>query len=181
MTTRPKREADRKRTSGKATSTKATSTKVIPTKIGGGKRSVPTRQVPSPATVSVLHLSRAAIEALHHESLAEHGGLDGLRDEGLLESALGRYINKAMYEPDSSLAELAAALAFGLARNHAFNDGNKRIALIASFTFLELNGVRVTATEAEAYEAVYGLAAGQLSETDMAAWFAAHSKSRRLR
>ncbi len=174
--TRPKREADRKGTSGKATSPKA-----IPTKTGGGKRSAPAQRISSPATVSVLHLSRAASEALHHESLAEHGGLDGLRDEGLLESALGRCINKAMYEPDSSLAELAAALAFGLAKNHAFNDGNKRIALIASFTFLELNGVRVTATEAEAYEAVYGLAAGQLSESDMAAWFAAHSKSRRVR
>jgi len=104
-----------------------------------------------------------------------------VRDEGLLESALGRCVNKAMYEPDASIAELAAALAFGLAKNHPFNDGNKRIALIASFAFLELNGARLTATEAEAYEAIYGLAAGEVSEREMAAWFAAHSKPRRAR
>jgi len=129
----------------------------------------------------IIHLSRAAVEALHRESLAEHGGLDGLRDEGLLESALGRCVNKAIYEPESSLAALAASLAFGLAKNHAFNDGNKRIALIASFTFLELNRVRVTATEAEAYAAIYGLAAGELSESELATWFEEHSKARRAR
>ncbi len=133
------------------------------------------------ARVPIIHISRAAVEALHRESLAEHGGLDGLRDEGLLESALGRCVNKAAYEPESSLAALAASLAFGLAKNHAFNDGNKRIALIASFTFLELNRVRVTATEAEAYAAIYALAAGELSESALAEWFEQHSKARRAR
>jgi death-on-curing protein len=125
------------------------------------------------------HVSRAAVEALHRESLAEHGGLEGIRDEGLLESALARCRNRAVYEPDSSLAELAASLAFGLAKNHPFNDGNKRIALIASFLFVELNGYRVSATESEAYAAIYGLAAGELSEADLSEWLAAHLKPRR--
>lgn len=127
----------------------------------------------------VRHVSRAAVEALHRESLAEHGGLEGVRDEGLLESALARCRNRSAYEPDSTLAELAASLAFGLAKNHPFNDGNKRIALIASFLFVELNGSRVSATESEAYAAIYGLAAGELSEGQLSEWFAAHMKPKR--
>jgi death-on-curing protein len=162
-------------------SRRATDRKGSAEKARAGRGPAPKRRKPSSARAGVLHLSRSAVEALNHESLAEHGGLDGVRDEGLLESALGRCVNKAMYEPDASIAELAAALAFGLAKNHPFNDGNKRIALIASFAFLELNGARLTATEAEAYEAIYGLAAGEVSEREMAAWFAAHSKPRRAR
>jgi len=124
-------------------------------------------------------VSRAAVEALHRESLAEHGGLDGIRDEGLLESALARCVNRAAYEPDSTIAQLAAALAFGLARNHPFNDGNKRIALIASFLFVELNGSRVVASEADAYDAIYRLAAGEIGEQGLAAWFEQHIKRKR--
>lgn len=129
----------------------------------------------------IKHLSREAVQVLHRESLAEHGGLDGLRDAGLLDSALDRCRNKASYEPESSVAALAAALAYGLARNHCFNDGNKRISLIASFAFAQINGLRVTASEPVAYAAILALAAGELSESQMADWFAKHSLPRRSR
>ena len=112
------------------------------------------------------------VVALHRESLAEHGGIDGIRDEGLLQSALHRCVNKAAYEPDSTIPELAASLAYGLAMNHPFNDGNKRIAMIASFAFLEMNGLRVQASELDAYDVFMDLAAGALSEGELAEWFA---------
>lgn len=118
----------------------------------------------------IRFLSRSTVVSLHRESLAEHGGLDGVRDEGLLQSALHRCVNKAEYEPEASIPQLAAALAFGLAMNHPFNDGNKRIALIASFVFLELNGHRVEADEVEAYEVFMDLAAGKLTEQELADW-----------
>ncbi len=126
--------------------------------------------------VELRFVSRRAVEALHREALAEHGGLDGIRDEGLLESALARCAHRAAYDPDASVACLAAALGFGLAKNHPFHDGNKRIALIASFLFVELNGFRMTATESEAYEVVDRLAAGEVDEAELAEWF-----SRRMR
>jgi death-on-curing protein len=118
----------------------------------------------------VRFLSRSTVVSLHRESLAEHGGLDEVRDEGLLQSALHRCISKAEFEPEASILRLAAALAFGLAMNHPFNDGNKRIALIASFVFLGLNGHRVEADEVEAYEVFMDLAAGKLTEQELADW-----------
>ena len=120
---------------------------------------------------AIRFLSREAVVALQRESLSEHGGLDGIRDEGLLQSALHRCEQRAHYEPDASLAVLAASLAFGLARNHPFNDGNKRIALVASFAFLEINGRSVTAPEVEVYEIFMALAAGELTEEQLADWF----------
>lgn len=110
------------------------------------------------------------------ESLAEHGGLAGIRDQGLLDSALDRPKNKAGYEVDSAVYGLAAAFAFRIAKNHPFHDGNKRIALIASFLFAELNGVRMTATEVDAAASFLALAAGELSEADLAKWFKANSR-----
>lgn len=133
------------------------------------------------AAVSVRFVSLRAVMALHRESLAEHGGLDGLRDEGLLVSALARCVHRASYEPDSSMQQLAAALAFGIARNHPFNDGNKRAALVASFLFLELNGWKVVASQADAYEAFNALAAGKRTEERVAEWFAANTKAKRGR
>ena len=121
---------------------------------------------------AIRFLSRESVVALQRESLSEHGGLDGIRDEGLLQSALHRCEQRAHYEPDASLAVLAASLAFGLARNHPFNDGNKRIALVASFAFLEINGRSVTAPEIEVYEIFMALAAGELTEEQLADWFA---------
>ena len=124
------------------------------------------------ARAAVRFLSPRAVVVLHRESLAEHGGIDGIRDEGLLQSALHRCVNKAAYEPDSTIPELAASLAYGLAMNHPFNDGNKRIAMIASFAFLEMNGLRVQASELDAYDVFMDLAAGALSEGELAEWFA---------
>ena len=106
---------------------------------------------------------------LHDESLAQHGGASGLRDTGLLESALARPLNQAAYgEPD--VAQLAAAYGFGLAQNHPFVDGNKRAAFLSLGMFLGLNGWRLKATQAEATLAIFGLAAGEVDETTFAAW-----------
>ena len=124
------------------------------------------------ARAAVRFLSPRAVCVLHRESLAEHGGIDGVRDEGLLQSALHRCVNKAAYEPDSTIPELAASLAYGLAMNHPFNDGNKRIAMIASFAFLEMNGMRMQASELDAYEVFMDLAADRLTEAELAKWLA---------
>jgi death on curing protein len=110
--------------------------------------------------------------AAHEESLAEHGGPSGIRDIGMLESALARPRNLFAYSDSPlSLQRLAAAYAFGITANHPFVDGNKRTALIASFTFLKLNGLEVIADKADRYETFYSLAAGTLSETELAKWF----------
>jgi death-on-curing protein len=124
------------------------------------------------ARAAVRFLSPRAVCVLHRESLAEHGGIDGVRDEGLLQSALHRCVNKAAYEPDSTIPKLAASLAYGLAMNHPFNDGNKRIAMIASFAFLEMNGMCMQASELDAYEVFMDLAAGRLTEAELAKWLA---------
>ena len=116
---------------------------------------------------------REMVVALHRESLAEHGGIDGIRDEGLLQSALHRCVNRSATEPDASIAQIAASLGHGLATNHAFKDGNKRIAMIATFVFLELNGCRVVASEVDAYEVFIDLAAGKVTEPELAEWLSA--------
>ena len=108
--------------------------------------------------------------AAHAEQLAEHGGAQGARDMGALESAMVRPRNLAQYEaPDA--AALAAAYAFGIARNHPFVDGNKRTPAVVSETFLVLNGHALDATDAELVVAVLALAAGELSEDELADWF----------
>lgn len=108
--------------------------------------------------------------AAHAEQLAEHGGGDGVRDERLLESAMARPQNLAAYE-DPDAAALAAAYAYGIARNHPFVDGNKRTAAVVSVTFLILNGLSLEATDAELVVAFLALAAGELSEAEVADWF----------
>lgn len=114
---------------------------------------------------------------LHDESLAEHGGASGLRDEGLLDSALARPLNLVAYgEPD--FADLAATYAHGLAKNHPFVDGNKRAAFLAAGLFLALNGKRLTASQADATLAVFGLAAGDIDEAGFADWIRKHSIDR---
>lgn len=108
--------------------------------------------------------------ALHDEQLAEHGGGQGLRDHGLLQSALARPENLASYgDPDA--AALAASYAFGIARNHPFVDGNKRTAAVTALLFLALNGRRFDITEPELVVMVLALAAGELTEDEVAAWF----------
>ena len=112
-------------------------------------------------------------EAAHLEQIAEHGGGEGVRDAGLLASAMARPQNLALYgEPDT--AALAAAYVFGIARNHPFVDGNKRTAAVVSETFLALNGHRLNATDAELVVAFVALAAGDLSEEALADWLREH-------
>jgi death-on-curing protein len=112
---------------------------------------------------------KRALLLLHDESLAEHGGLPGLRDEGLLDSALARPLNLAAYgEPDS--CELAASYCVGIAKNHPFVDGNKRAAFLALGLFLYSNGQRLTATQAEATLAILAVATGEWDEATLAAW-----------
>lgn len=119
-------------------------------------------------------LRRPLVEAAHAQQIAEHGGDPALRDEGLLESTLARPLNKWAYE-QSSLHELAAAYGFGLIRNHAFVDGNKRIELVAIDTFLMLNGQELTAAPADVYRITLGVADGTISEPELADWIAANS------
>ena len=108
--------------------------------------------------------------ALHDRQLAEHGGPAGVRDMGLLESALARPVNLVAYgDPDASA--LAASYAFGIARNHAFIDGNKRTAWVLVRLFLKANGVEIGFDKADAIHAVMALAAGDLSEEELALWF----------
>ena len=125
-----------------------------------------------------IWISKELTLAIHSRQLAEHGGADGVRDEGLLDSALGRPRNRFAYEdPTPTTAELAASYAFGIARNHAFIDGNKRTAYVVCRTFLILNGSDLTADRVERYHKFLSLAAGTLSEAELAAWLAAHTKS----
>jgi death on curing protein len=112
---------------------------------------------------------------VHAEQLALFGGADGIRDLGLLESALARPINKYGYG-ESDLAALAAAYAFGIARNHPFVDGNKRAAFASIIVFLGLNGFDLDAPQAEATAIILGLAAGDITEEVLAAWIADHIK-----
>lgn len=107
--------------------------------------------------------------AIHSRQLRRFGGAPGLRDEGLLQSALERPVNKWHYE-QAPLAELAAAYAFGLAKNHAFVDGNKRIAFMTMMIFLRKNGVRFAPTQAHATAMILSLAAGEVSEESLARW-----------
>jgi death-on-curing protein len=107
--------------------------------------------------------------SIHDEQLRQFGGPSGLRDRGLLESALARPLNKFGYGSDD-LAELAAAYAFGLARNHAFVDGNKRIAFLAMVTFLGLNDIEFAVPEAEAVVMMLAVAAGEVDEDGLARW-----------
>lgn len=114
----------------------------------------------------------------HEESLVEHGGPSGIRDIGMLESALARPKNLFAYaETEPSLQRMAAAYAFGIAANHPFVDGNKRTALIVSLTFLKLNGLLVTADKADRYLTFYGLAAGTVSEDELAEWFVRYTET----
>ena len=123
-------------------------------------------------------IDRRALELLHNESLAEHGGASGLRDEGLLESALARPLNVAAYgEPD--VAELAASYGVGLAKNHAFVDGNKRAAFLAVGLFLALNGHRLRVSQVEATLTMLAVAAGEIREEEFAAWIRKHCADRK--
>ena len=114
--------------------------------------------------------------AIHDEQLSEHGGQAGVRDRGLLESALARPRNQFVYG-ESSLTRLAAAYAFGISRNHPFLDGNKRTSLVVAELFLELNGLELAASDAACVATFLSLAAGELSEEDLAQWVTENSRA----
>jgi death-on-curing protein len=116
--------------------------------------------------------------AFHARQISIFGGGEGVRDAGLLESALARPRNQFVYsEKNVTMAELAAAYAFGIARNHPFVDGNKRTAMQTSFVFLEFNGVHVTASQEDACLTFLRLAAGEITESELAGWSAEHTSA----
>lgn len=124
---------------------------------------------------NIVWVREDVVLAVHLRQLAEHGGGEGVRDEGLLQSALARPQNLLAYgDPSPDLASLAAAYAYGIARNHPFVDGNKRTALIVVRLFLLLNGMDLVATQEEKYSTFLALAAGELSEEDLANWLRNH-------
>jgi death on curing protein len=124
-------------------------------------------------------VSRLVVDAIQTELLLAHGGLPGLRDRDLLESALARPRQRLAYDPAADLAALTAAYGFGLARNHAFKDGNKRIAFVTMAVFLGLNGFQFTATETEVVTTIVALASGTVSEDELADWIRQHTQVRR--
>ena len=112
----------------------------------------------------------AVVFALHDEQLAEHGGLSGIRDMGAVQSALSRPRNLASYDGCDDIARLAAAYAFGIAKNHGFLDGNKRTAFVIAALFLQENGLRLSSPEGEAAVMTLALASGEIPEEGFAAW-----------
>ncbi|MGC2777106.1 MAG: type II toxin-antitoxin system death-on-curing family toxin [Bradyrhizobium sp.] len=124
-------------------------------------------------TEEPLWISYEQAIAIHARQLRRFGGAPGLRDEGMLRSALERPVNKWTYE-QAQLPELAAAYAFGLAKNHAFIDGNKRIAFLAMMIFLRRNGIAFAPDPAQATTVILALAAGEVSETSLTRWIRDH-------
>jgi death on curing protein len=122
-----------------------------------------------------IWIDKPEVLVVHSMQLAEHGGSDGIRDETLLDSALAKPRNVFAYGDSVSLPRLAASYAFGIARNHAFVDGNKRTALVVSEGFLRLNGLKVVSTQEEKYFTFLHLADGSLTEGDLTAWLTKHA------
>lgn len=122
-----------------------------------------------------IWIEKLEVLIAHSRQLAEHGGSDGIRDENLLDSALAKPKNVFAYEEQPTLTRLAASYAFGLARNHPFIDGNKRTAMVVAEGFLRVNGIRVDARATEKYLTYLGLAAGEVCEEQIAAWYGHHA------
>ena len=123
-------------------------------------------------------LTLTAVKTIHDQLITAFGGSSGVRDEGLLESALARPKQIVAYG-DPTFARLAAAYAFGIARNHPFVDGNKRTALMAAYVFLRINGHRLAVSEVEAVAVIRDLAAGDLDEDALAIWIETNTEDRR--
>jgi death-on-curing protein len=119
-----------------------------------------------------IWISAEVVHAIHDEQLSEHGGPDGIRDAGLIDSALARPQNLYAYK-QAEVSELAAAYLFGIVKNHGFVDGNKRVAAVVCEVFLELNGCRLTASDEAWLETVLGVAEGSMEETILAEWLSA--------
>ena len=125
------------------------------------------------ATQEPRFIGADVARAVHDRQLAEHGGLSGVKDAGLLDSAMSRPLNKFGYG-ETDLCALAAAYAFGIARNHPFADGNKRTAWVMARLFLQLNGVAIAFDKTDAIRTMLALASGTLEEDALAAWFRTH-------
>lgn len=123
---------------------------------------------------SIVWLLDDVVFAVHDEQLAEHGGLSGVRDPGAVQSALARPRNLASYQQCDDIAQLAAAYAYGIARNHGFADGNKRTALVTADLFLMLNGYELTSSPAENVLTILAVADGSLPEEELVAWVRAN-------
>ena len=121
-----------------------------------------------------IWVERRVVDAMHADQLQQHGGRPGVRDENALEGALARARHKLTYQPESDVAILAAAYGYGLARNHPYVDGNKRVAFLAMYVFLGLNGHDLDAPDPEVVEAMAAVAAGRWEEAKLAAWVRAH-------
>ena len=119
-------------------------------------------------------LNRTVVDSVHTDQLKEHGGLSGIRDENMLESALVRPRNKWIYGKEDDLAVLAAAYGFAFVTSHPYRDGNKRIGFLTIAVFLDINGQAIHATDAEVVIQMTGLAAGQISEDELADWVREH-------
>jgi death-on-curing protein len=124
-------------------------------------------------------LSRVVVDAIHNDQLREHGGLPGIRDENVLESAMARPQQKWHYAEKTDIASLAAAYGFGLVKNHPYRDGNKRIGFLAIVTFLGINGHDLEATDAEVIAEILALADGRVSEEELTDWIREHSAKRK--
>jgi death-on-curing protein len=129
--------------------------------------------VSEPRCLAIVH-----VLSIHADQIQSHGGSLGTRDRGLLESALQRPRNRFHYEPNSDLPALAASYGFGVAKNHPFVDGNKRVAFQAMYLFLGLNGLRIDAAEEEVVALILSLADGTVDEAELAAWIRDHVTSR---
>lgn len=121
-----------------------------------------------------IWVDRVVLDAIHYDQLQQHGGHPGLNDENALESALARPRNKLTYAAGSDLAALAAAYAFGLATNHGYRDGNKRVAFMAAYTFLGLNGWDLTASETDVVGIMLAVAERRMSEAELVDWIRSH-------
>jgi death-on-curing protein len=126
-------------------------------------------------------LSRLVVDAIQTDMLLTHGGMPGLRDENALESALARPRQRFSYDPETDLAALAAAYAYGLARNHPYNDGNKRVAFMVMAVFLGLNDHKLVAAEADVVTTIVALASGELDEETLEDWIRRHTRKRSIR
>ena len=126
-------------------------------------------------------LARVVVDAIHADQLREHGGLLGVRDENALESALARPQQKWAYDDATDVASCAAACAYGLARNHPYRDGNKRIAFLAMATFVGINGYTLDTTDEDVVTQFLALAAGRVTEDELASWIRLHVKKTRAR
>ena len=119
-------------------------------------------------------VDRLVVDAIHFDQIQQHGGAAGIRDENAIEAALARPRNRRAYEPESDLADLAAAYGYGLARSHGYTDGNKRVAFAVMYTFLGLNGWEIDAPEPAVVQLTVDVAAGRCDERALAMWLREH-------